>query len=276
MPSIQRRLIVFSKGKPEHTYTADWLNQSNFKKVLYVVSDDDDVKAYKKSTGFDVVKAAGSFNLASKRQWALENTTSRVNPWMIFAEDNIRKMIGVKPKFLYGCDEVADPSYDNMRGTDYDVQTVFEVINKDILKARELGAYYGGFASTNSHLFRRVKYKTVSFIWSKFGYCRNRGPSWPDYVNEKDDYGFTAECLKFSGRTLKNNFMFPEARRYENRGGSRSLEDRADDMREAVQQFHKRFPGLFRNTQKKHGPEGTEVQLRFNSHKQIDAWRNAL
>jgi hypothetical protein len=78
------------------------------------------------------------------------------------------------------------------------------------------------------------------------GYMKRGGPKWPLYLDEKDDYGMTAECLKHSGRVLVNNYLYPWSRRFEGRGGSPTLEERTPGKQKCVKILMDRFPVLFR------------------------------
>ena len=152
-------------------------------------------------------------------------------------------------------------------------QQVVQNILEDIEIAESKGAYLGGYASNDNHYFRKRKYRTVAFVWTKMGYMRRGGPSWPLYLDEKDDYGMTAECLKHSGRVLVNNFIYPWCKRFEGRGGSPTLEERTSGKQRCVKILMERFPGLFSIKNRKGYPEGTEIQLRFHSERQVDQWR---
>lgn len=270
--------VVFSRGKADWNHTSRWFKEYSFnhKSLYYVISDDDDYKGYRKSTGCRVVRAKGSYNLASKRQWALENLTSRRQPWQLFFEDNIIKVTSVGPE-RYDLPRLLGKT--RRATTDALTLTPFDVVGRmleDIKLAESVGAYYGGFASNDNHYFRKKKYRTVAFVWSKMGYVRRGGASWPCYLNDMDDYGFTAECLADTGRVLVNNYLHAYAKRFEGRGGSGTLADRVCSKREAVLKMHDKFPGLFRDRSKVDSPDGTEIQLRFSSESQVDKWRASL
>ena len=279
MPRVgMRPVVVFSKGKPDMTYTAEWFKRHAFdsSRVCYVVSEGDDVAGYQRSTGCRVIVAKGSRNLASKRQWALDYFTTPSEPWLLFFEDNIMRVTGVLPSH-YGMEEIDPTTRHIYHSLEYSPQDVLRCMMADIHRMAEpLGAFYGGYACNDNHFYRSRKYRTIAFVWTKMGYVRRGGPCWPEYLNEMDDYGMTAECLLHSGRTVVNNYLYPWAKRYEGRGGSRTIGERADDKRAAVAEMMRRFPDLFRIRDKKGCPTGTEIQLRFNSDKQVTEWRQRI
>jgi hypothetical protein len=272
MPKLnQPNVVVFSKGKPDMTYTGEWFKQHGYSDAVYVLSPGDDEKEYRKSTGCRTV-ISDSFNLASKRQWATQTLTTERNPWLLFFEDNIRCVTRVSQTH-YGKERIF-PTKREWYHTDHiSPQEVIRNMLEDIKLAEEVGAFYGGFACNDNHFFRKIKYRTVAFVWTKMAYVSRRGPCWPSKLNEMDDFGMTARCLAQSGRTLVNNFLYPWSKRYEGRGGSRTLEERAADKRRAVEIITSGFPDMFRVRDKVNCPTGTEIQLRFCSEKQIDKWR---
>ncbi len=274
---VDRPIAVFSKGKPEMTYTAEWFKTSGVctRFITYVVSDDDDVDQYRHTTGCDVVVAEGSRNLASKRQWAVENLTSALRPWLIFFEDNIQYVTGVKSSH-YSLEEIKPTTRAIYHDTRYTTQMVLQCMEQDIRRADRAGANYGGYSCNDNHFFRKRKYRDVAFVWTKMGYVCRYAPEWPAYLNEMDDYGMTAECLLKDGKVLVNNYLYPWPKKYEGRGGSRTLEERAADKRAAVHGMMSRFPGLFRIKDRPGREHGTEIQLRFCKTSQVQQWRTHM
>lgn len=274
MPILKPKVAVFSKGKPDMTYTGEWFKANSYNDAVYVVSEGDDVAQYRSSTGCEVVVATGAHNLPTKRQWAVDHLTSTSRPWLLFFEDNIYRVTGVSLD-KYHLDEVWPTARCYYHDRHLTPQEVIQEMLVDIKLATQVGAVFGGYACNDNHFFRSRKYRTVAFVWTKMAYVSRYGPRWPAYANEKDDYAYTAECLKSHGRVLVNNYLYPWAHRYEGRGGSRTIEERAGQRRECVAQLHDRFSGLFRDKHKSGSPPGTEVQLRFHSERQVDLWRQA-
>jgi hypothetical protein len=274
MPKLQPNVVVFSKGKPEMTYTAKWFKKHEFAEATYVVSPGDDVDLYRRTTGCDVI-VSDSHNLPSKRQWVLDNFTSDKCPWVLFFEDNIKRVTRVAKPY-YDLEEIKSTTREMYHSLEIGPQEVICNMLEDIVRAEGIGTYLGGYSSNDNHFFRKKKYRTVAFVWTKMGYMRRGGPEWPVYLDEKDDYGMTAECLKFCGRVLVNNYLYPWSKRFEGRGGSPTLEQRAPGKKKCVKILLERFPGLFREKNRSGYPEGTEIQLRFHSEKQVDLWRRGL
>lgn len=275
---IPHRVVVFSKGKPDMTHTAEWFKRYNFNNATYVLSPEDkpNLRQYEKSTECKCV-IADSHNLPSKRQWVLDHYTTPKSPWVLFFEDNIVKVTSVKPSH-YDLPEIKPtnkPLYHEMEvGPRYVISKMLE----DIRLAESIGAHFGGFACNDNHFFRSRKYRHIGYVWTKMAYMHRDGPPWPVELDEMDDYGYSAECLKWDGRVVINNYLYPWSKRYEGRGASRTLVDRLPDKRKAVELLHAKYPGLFRNRDdKKSCPHpGSEVTLRLHSEKQIDEWRQLM
>jgi hypothetical protein len=275
MPVRSPEVVVFSKGKADMTWTARWFQQHNYGGAIYVVSDGDDVEMYRRTTGCRVVVAAGAPHLPHKRQWAMDHFTSRSRPWLRLFEDNICHVTAVEESH-YHLPRIPVTSRSLYHRRRVGPQDVLKVMLQDIRHAEQVGALFGGYASNDNHFFRKTKYRTVAFVWTKMAYCHRDAPAWPAYALEKDDYAHTAACLAATGRVLVNNYLYPWSKRYEGRGGSRTLEDRADDRRQVVLELHRRYPGLYRDKPRRGYPAGTEVQLRFISERQVDEWRSRI
>lgn len=272
MPRIKPNVIVFSKGKPEMTWTGQWFAKHDFCEATYVLSPGDDVDQYYKTCHSNVI-VSESHNLPSKRQWVLDTFTSNGCPWVLFFEDNIQRVTRVSQSHYHLSD--INPTTRALYHTDeVSPQQIIENMLEDIKIAESVGAYLGGYSSNDNHFFRKKKYRTVAFVWTKMGYMKRGGPQWPVYLDEKDDYGMTAECLKFCGRVLVNNYLYPWSKRFEGRGGSPTLIERAPGKIRCVKILMEQFPGLFREKSRPGYPEGTEIQLRFHSERQVDKWRS--
>lgn len=274
MPSINdAKVVVFSKGKSEMTYTGEWFKKHKFCDAVFVLSKGDNRNEYEKTTGCKAV-LSDSFNLASKRQWAMDFFCDD-GEWLYFFEDNIIRVTGVTPERFME-EEIRPTTRMLYHKVEYSPQQVLKIMQRDTKVATSLDAWFGGYACNDNHFFRSRKYRDIAFVWTKMGYVRQGGPRWPTYLNEMDDFGMTAECLMYSGRTLVNNFLYPWSKRYEGRGGSRTLEERAEDKRKSVKLLLSRFPNLFRPKEKAGCPSGTELQLRFHSKKQVEKWREEM
>jgi len=271
---IMPRVVVLSKGKPEMTYTSLWFEEFGYQEPIFVLSPGDDLENYQQTTGCQAI-ISDSYNLPSKRQWVLDNFTSKSCPWVICFEDNIKRVTRVSQSH-YHLPQIEQTTRGLYHADEIGPEDVIDNMLEDIKRAEAAEAYIGGYSSNDNHFFRKKKYRTVAFVWTKMFYMRRGGPQWPTYLDEKDDYGMTAECLCYSGRTLVNNYLYPWAKRFEGRGGSPTLEERAPGKKRCVQILMERFPKLFRIKNRAGYPEGTEIQLRFTSEKSIDKWRAEL
>lgn len=284
-----KKVLIFSKGKPEMTFTGDWLKQHNAQdQPIWVLSEDDDRKGYQKSTGAplkNIIIAKGCKTLAQKRQWALDFFHTQKNPWVFWMEDNIQRITCVNPT-NYGRTHIDQTSRSMYHDYHLTYTGLMKRVAQDIVEADRYGIRYGGFASNDNHFFRKPKYRTIAFVWTKMAYFRaDQRNDWrigdsadltPHGVMEKDDYLNTAEQLfRYSG-TLVNNFIYPWPKKYEGRGGSRTLEERFEDKITACKHIMRCYPGLFRFKKKAGTPHGAEIQLASTHPRTLAEWRDKM
>lgn len=271
------------------TFTGNWLKQSNCQMYpIWVLSEDDDRKGYQKSTGAplrNIVLAKGCKTLAQKRQWALDHFTTKKNPWVFWMEDNIQR-ITVVDEDNYHLPYIDTTTREMYHARHLDYPDLMAHVHEDIAEAEKFGIHYGGFSSNDNHFFRKPKYRTIAFVWTKMAYFKNTPENeWiigaspdltPHGVIEKDDYLNTAEQILRHSGTLVNNFIYPWPKKYEGRGGSRTLEERFDDKIAASKQIMRQFPELFRYKKKAGCPHGAEIQLASTHPRTIAEWRGNM
>jgi hypothetical protein len=275
-PKIAFVPVVFSKGKPEMTYTGDLLKswKAN-KKVIWVVSEGDDVDQYKKVTkAKSVIVAKGCPTLAEKRRWAIENLTSKNRPWLFWMEDNIKKITAVD-KGWYDYTRINTTKREWYHSRELDWEQLSAILVGGISNANTIGAHYGGFACNDNHFFRKTHWRDMAFIWTKMAYF-HRNSFWQVGVNEKDDYLNTAHQIATRGCTMCDNFVYPWPKRYEGRGGSRTLEERFEDKIVASKIIMQRYPGLFRFRSKAGCPAGAEIQMKVVSDSGLKKWWQSI
>ncbi len=278
--SIKHWTVIFSKGKPDWTYTHGWFRRFGCRPhklgVKLIVSDDDDVDQYERVWGCEALVAHGTKTLAAKRQWAVENLLSDKVPWLVWFEDNILKVTAVSESH-YGLSEIWPTRRDLYHSRELSPRELMPIIGDDLALADRLGVRYGGFACNDNHYYRSLKYRTGGFVWAKMGYCHKDGPAWPAEFKEMDDYAHSAENLLKVGKVLINNFVYPWAQRGEGRGGSRKLEDRWGDKAHTVRKLMERYPDLFVLANPTGDcPLGTEVLMNKTEPEEIRRWRAVM
>lgn len=268
--------VVFSKGKPEMTYTGTLLQSWNaHRKMTWVVSDGDDVKQYKKTTkAKSVVVARGCNTLAEKRRWAIENLTTKYRPWLFWMEDNIKRITAVDED-KYHLEKINPTRREWYHTRELDWESLTKILLVGLESASQFGVKYGGFACNDNHFFRKQHWRSLAFIWTKMAYF-HRGSCWQTGVVEKDDFLNTAHQIALNGATLCDNFVYPWPKRYEGRGGSRTLEERFEDKIAASKLIMERYPGLFRVRKKAGCPRGAEIQMTVVSQSGLEKWWESI
>jgi|TARA_Y100000310_G_scaffold84459_1_gene81329 hypothetical protein len=240
-----------------------------------VLSNQEQFDLYSKNDsleGYNIVVSGIVGNLAKKRQWILDNLVEE-DEWITMADDNIRK---------YRC--ISMPWYDMpeldeegiTKEVDISSAQGLAVFAETLHEADKRGAKFCGFRSNSNPFFGRRKWSDVSYISTKL--CLIKKDSRIKFDPEfpmRDEVLFTAEHLKLFGRVLVNKYLFPGAPHYE-KGGLGSLDSRLQRRREECLKLMDKYPNLFRWKKNKSTPEGSDIQLRLHSVKQVEQWKQQM
>jgi hypothetical protein len=173
--------------------------------------------------------------------------------WYIKADDNIREFISEEGNTLSN-DEA------------------WRVINESINEAEKRRAYLVGFATVDNPFFRKTKFRDVGFVMGKMYAVKHDPEIIPAQHHILDDYDRTAKHLFKYGKVLVNNQLHSKSKHYEP-GGIGTWEARLASKMYAVRCLFEDWPNLFREKKKAGKEAGSEVQLRFTSKEQVEAWR---
>lgn len=235
----------------------DWYARDNFTDYTVVLCADDDEAKYRERVRGQIVKCPETCRtLTHKKKWMIQNLVAP-GDWVLSIDDNVKRIT-------------------NRAGREIGPVEFIEIARRDIGLAERLGAVHGGFASNGNPYFRKVRYRTVGFVWGKVSYFRNRGMAWLDGITEMDDYAATAQALLQSGRVLIDNEFYADAARYEKVGGTGPYEARVEAKRHAVACLLAAFPDLYRVQDRPNLAPGTEIRMRFHSEEQIAKWRESM
>jgi hypothetical protein len=258
-------IYVCSKGRP-YSPTIQWFDAHGFTNFFVVISQDDDVKAYRKVLGARrVMVAPKAFNTLYKKKESV-SLFGKVGEWAFIVEDNIINVTGV----LKNTESPAKEDFKSLVSP----QQMLEIVNKDIQLAEKSGALLIGYASNDNHFFRTNHYREVGFVWGKMCVHKNDPTlKWDHTQSEMLDYTHTAAVLKHCGRVLINNFFFAKSKRYEGTPGSPVYEARVPGKIKASKYLVENFNGLFAYNDRPNLAPKSEVKMRMHSTKQIDKWR---
>lgn len=268
------RVIVCSKGKPNTISATRYFAESGFTDYTVVVCADDDIEAYRKNVAGQVVAVpANCTNLSLKKQWILDNLVKR-GEWVISIDDNVEDITCID-KSLYYQAEIPKPQH-----KDYNkkitVQEFIALAERDIKYCDDNGIAFAGFASNANPFFRKKKYRTVGFVWGKVCLMKSVGLPWITDIREMDDYAYTSINLLYRGKVLINNYIYPNAKRYEAVGGTGTYEKRLPTKIAAVQKIMRVFDGMYRLVDRPNLAHGAEIRMRFSNEKQVKEWATQL
>lgn len=209
-------------------------------------------------------------NIAAKRQWILDNLVEE-GEWFVMADDNIRSFQCIRQPW-YGANELDETGVKMEVPIDY--RMAWEVIEETLAEAKKRGAQFAGFRTNSNPFFGRKKWNEFSYVSTKLCLIqKNSNIRFEPEFPLRDEVLFCAEHLLRVGKVLVNKYMYPVANHYE-KGGIGSLDSRLERRKEECRNLMIKYPDLFR-FKKGHSttPEGSDVQFRLNSQKQIENWR---
>lgn len=241
-----------------------------------VVHTEAQAAEYRKNPHVDpgkIMVSGAAPGISNQRRWIMERWAKK-GEWFATLDDNIAGFCGVRPD-LYGRDELAvqAPGFDR---TVFDhplgINTVVQRWQADVKEATRRGAHYIGFATVPNFYFLGRKYRDVGYVISKAALIHNVGVPYDPQILAMDDYGYTAENLVRFGRVLINNWIIPKAGHYEP-GGIGTYAQRLPRKIADCEYLMAKYPGLFRYKVKAGCHPKAELQVRFTSVAQVEAWR---
>lgn len=264
------KVIIPTYNRPDTIRThMHFMNQD----LLLVLSNDEQKDMYDKNpelVNVPKIVANVTGNIAAKRQWILDNLVAG-GEWFLMADDNIRSFQCIRQPW-YGADELDETGVKMEVAIDY--RMAWEVIMETLGEAEARGAQLAGFRTNSNPFFGRRKFNDVSYVSTKLCLIKKNSDIRfdPDFPL-RDEVLFCAEHLLRVGKVLVNKYLYPVANHYE-KGGIGSLDSRLDRRREECRLLMFRYPDLFKYKKNhKSTPEGSDLQLRLHSLRQIESWR---
>jgi hypothetical protein len=258
------KVIIPSKGRPDIIST-----HLLFKDYLIVVPTNE-VEDYKKNKTIDpskIIASDAESGIANARNWILENLIEE-GEWFVFSDDNQKYFTAVDEenyKLPFCLDQTA---FENR----IDEDRFWKIIEDTIKEAERVGAKYCGFATVDDAYFRRRKFRYMGYCMTEISAVQKNSLRFNPLFSVIDDYEYTASNLLRFGRVVINNYMMPKTKHYE-KGGIGTYEERLPHKIKACRLLMLKYPGLFRYKIKSGCHPKAEIQVRFNSVKQVDKWR---
>lgn len=273
------KIVIPSYGRAQTLKTHLWLEKGGITDYRILLHSEACHEAYRKNPTIrpeTLLVTGAAPGISNQRRWIIENHIAK-NEWFLTLDDNIRSMHCVHPAY-YEAGELPtkSPGFDKrIFQHEPDAGHFMGLFARDIAWCERNGIGYAGFATVPNFYFLSKKYRYVGYVISKAALIKNVGIEYDPNILAMDDYAFTAEHLLRHGRVLINNFIIPQAGHYEE-GGIGTYEQRLPKKIQDCKYLMAKYPGLFRFKEKSGAHPEAELQVRFTSLKQVDAWRRDL
>ena len=270
------RVFIPTKNRAESIRTHHVFEGADYKVIVH---DEAQAESYVRGgVVAERIQVSGvlgdAFGLTRQREWVVQNL-AYPGEWIIFADDNIRRMTCVSEEW-YGYDdlpvkEVVPDYWRRVYGTECPLKRFMVIADDMASRADQAHLRLGGFASVGNYFYRTRKWSLVGYVIGKCYLVKNEGLTY-DHTLTMEDFRNTAQHLLEDGAVLINRFIWAEAGHYE-AGGMGTYAERVEHRRRDVRQLMWRYPGLFR-VKDRHGFEpGTDLQLALHTTAQVANWR---
>jgi len=267
------RIFVPSKNRAKTIRT-----HKLFPTATVIVHSQEEADAYERAQpGIHLAVSgvkADSYGLTRQREWVCKNL-ARKNEWFVFADDNVRSLIGVVDPFYEQAslpvkmEEGAlwRPRFNALCSGERFLTTV---VPDTIEFCKRVGAHLAGFATTDNIVFRREKFGRCGYVIGKLMVWHNV-PDFPfDHTISMEDFYHTAINLVRYGVCVINRYVFPRSTHYQ-KGGMGTYEERIPVRQKDVAVLLRRFPGLLEVKDREGFAPNTDLRLRV-TEKTIAAW----
>ena len=214
--------------------------------------------------------------LVNQRNWLVQHLLDE-GEWALMADDNIEKFTNVEKDF-YDKQELpveednSNVYWNKIYGHTSTPEELHELLTKDIYLANQIKANVIGFATTPNPFFRTRKYRTIGYCLGKSFLIKRTDFRWDKGIRAMEDYQLSAEQILRYGKVLLNNYIKPIAKHYQE-GGIGTYSARLPKKIQDCIYLKQKYPGFFRYKTKKGKHPYAELQVAFNSEKQIEKWR---
>ncbi len=273
------RVVIPSFNRPHTIKTIHILRAAGYENYNILLHDEEQLSLYRQNPSVDLSKiivTGAARGITNQRRWIAKNF-AETGEWFVSLDDNISSFTGVSPPNYSKSDLPVQANGFDKRVFDYPIgfKTLLERWRSDIAEAEKRGANYVGFATVPNFYFLGKKWRDVGYVISKAVLIRNVGVDYDPQLEAMEDFGYCAEHLRRFGRVLINNWLTPVAGHYEP-GGIGTYSQRLPRKIKDCDYLMAKYPGLFRYKVKSGCHPRAELQFRFTSTKQVDAWRKGL
>lgn len=269
-------IYVPSYNRAATIKTTKWLDESglNYKVLLHSQQCKDDYLDAGIVKENNIIVTNTAKGITNQRNWLTKNLTKR-GEWFISLDDNISGFKRVVDKYYHSKKKI-DVQRPDVTQKDYNKQIsaneFIDLLKKDIVIAEKIRAQYIGFSTVDNYFFNSKKYKTVGYVISKAVAIKFDGIFYDPKLEAMEDFGYCAEQIIKNNCVLINSWVKPIAGHYE-KGGIGTYEQRVPRKIQDCEYLMRKYPDFFRYKTKKGCHPKAELQIRFNSPKQVAEWK---
>lgn len=202
--------------------------------------------------------------------------------WCLQLDDNIRGFTAAEPAFYKNYVDPEDnptrAEFEHLFNVKVSFATLYEQVLLDsIREAERRGANLVAFSAFENPFFRRLKWRDCGYSQNKMILLRKTALHWDQSENHStmEEYSLGAAMHLEYGRILINNLAHPIAGHYEP-GGLGPYAERLPAKIDACINIKQRWPGFFRESQKKSADPRGELLPRFHTLGQVEQWRGEM
>lgn len=273
------KVVIPSYNRAQTISTHKLLDAAGYDDYLIILHTEEQAAEYRKNPTIrpEKIHVSGQPRGISNQRRYIARKLIPFSHWYLTLDDNIRGFKGVDPLHYWKPDlPVQEKSFDR-RIFEYEFgwDMFMKRVEDDQRYCKHHGIHYAGFATVPNFYFLGKKYRQVGYVISKAALIHNMGLEYDPNLEAMEDFGFTAENLRVFGKVLINNFMWPVAGHYE-AGGIGTYEQRLPRKIRDCEYLMAKYPGLFRYKVKAGCHPKAELQVRFTSPSQVEAWRQGF
>jgi len=269
-------IYIPSYNRASTIKTTKWLDESglDYKVLLHSEQCKYDYLKFGIVKKENIIVTGSAKGITNQRNWMAKNLSNR-GEWFISLDDNISGFKRVVDKY-YHSKKTLDVNSNNVTQQDYNQQIsaneFMELVKKDIVIADKIKSQYIGFSTVDNYFFNSKKYKTVGYVISKAVAIKFDDIFYDPNLEAMEDFGYCAEQIIKNNCVLINAWLKPIAGHYE-KGGIGTYEQRLPRKIKDCKYLMRKYPNFFRYKSKKGCHPKAELQIRFNSPKQVIEWK---
>lgn len=275
------KVFIPSYKRPQEIKTHLALGDAFDWKVI--VHDPLQMHYYKKTIPENkIICSYAKYGISSQRNF-IKNNLVGSKEWFIMMDDNINYFEAViEEEYNNENLKIKYPDAWIKNDAKFNNRVYRQKVNPDRLikifdelknKCINIGVGFAGFSANKNYFFSREnKWKYFSLICSKACIVFNDELRWDEGIKTMDDYDYSCQAMLKYGKTVVNNYVWPNAG-HNQKGGLGKIEERGKYKINDCKVLMKKYPNLFRYKNRKNSLPEAEIVMRGHTKQFIEKWR---